>query len=112
MALPRIPIEQRFWTKVDPTGECWLWTASLHPKGYGQVSVRRPDGRPTMRRAHHIAWELTYGPKPPHLFVLHHCDTPRCVRPDHLFLGTQADNIADMVRKGRHRFGRRANIGI
>jgi hypothetical protein len=60
--------------------------------------------------AHRYAWELTYGPIPEGLSVLHRCDVPRCVRPDHLFLGTQADNLADMTAKGRRSAGERSGI--
>ena len=87
----------RFWSKVDkrsPKG-CWDWTASLRPDGYGQFSLG------TMVKANRASWLLSYGPIPQGLSVLHRCDNRRCVRPDHLFLGTQADNIRDMVAKGR-----------
>lgn len=86
----------RFWSKVDRSGECWLWTASVNVSGYGQVNFGK-----TMRRAHRIAWMLMNGPVPVDLCVLHRCDNRRCVRPDHLFLGTRPDNTADMVAKGR-----------
>jgi hypothetical protein len=92
-------IEERFWSHVDKSGECWLWTASKANKGYGQF-VRIHGKSPA--RAHRFAWELVNGPIPQGLCVLHHCDTPACVRPEHLFLGTKADNNADMRAKGRH----------
>lgn len=89
---------RRFWAKVDGDGECWLWTGCLMHKDYGQY--RSPDGRTIL--AHRMAWILTYGEIPDELCVLHVCDEPRCVRPDHLWLGTKADNNRDMAAKGRH----------
>ena len=90
---------ERFWAKVEKSDGCWLWAGAL-TKGYGQVSI---DKRNTY--AHRLSWEIHYGPIPKGLFVCHKCDTPRCVRPDHLFVGTCADNIADMWAKGRAKHG-------
>ena len=92
-------VAELFWRHVDkaPGDACWLWTASRNPKGYGQFHFR---DRST--HSHRVAWELTYGPIPEGMWCLHHCDNPSCVRPDHLFLGTAADNTADMMSKGRH----------
>lgn len=93
-----------FWAKVDKTGDCWLWTASTAGKGYGQIKV------PGTRRqvyAHRLSYELHCGPVLKGLAVLHRCDTPRCVNPKHLFLGTKGDNATDMQRKGRHLYGER-----
>lgn len=91
---------ERFWSKVDRTGECWLWTAS-RVRGYGRFGV----GKRT-RFATHVAWYLTHGVWPT-LPVLHRCDTPSCVRPDHLYLGTRAQNYADSRARGRHSHGER-----
>lgn len=90
---------ERFWPKVArQEGQgCWLWTASCRKDGYGQFHIRQGK----MVAAHRVAWELEHGPIPIGLSVLHQCDTPRCVRPSHLFLGTLADNMRDMVSKGR-----------
>lgn len=90
---------RRFWQHVDRTGACWRWTAGGNPDGYGitRVAGRRSVG------AHRRAWELLRGEIPAGLQVLHTCDHRWCVRPEHLFLGTQLDNIADMVAKGRSR---------
>lgn len=94
--------ECRFWAKVERGTGCWLWTAALHvskrSEAYGQVYYK---GRP--RRAHIVSWAIAHNGLIPTLSVLHHCDTPLCVRPDHLFLGTQADNMRDASDKGRLR---------
>lgn len=91
----------RFWGNVlkntNPDG-CWLWTSSVDAKGYGRVTVGQ-----VRIPAHRFSWELHYGAIPPRLWVLHHCDTPNCVRPDHLFLGDSDANVADMVSKGRNK---------
>ncbi len=92
---------KRFWSKVDKSGECWLWTASRKPNGYGQFTKK-----PLVFYAHRVAYEATYGPIPDGLNVCHRCDNPPCVRPDHLFLGTPLDNTRDKIAKGRARYGR------
>lgn len=90
------PIEERFWPKVRKTEGCWLWTASLDGSGYGRIQrIGAVTG------AHRVSWELHYGPIPSGMSVLHKCDVRNCVRPDHLFLGTNADNMRDMREKGR-----------
>lgn len=90
--------KERFWPKVQKTETCWLWTASANEQGYGRMTV---NGKGVA--AHRYSYELAYGPIPDGLNVLHRCDRPACVRPDHLFVGTQADNVVDMVTKGRQR---------
>lgn len=91
-------LADRFWSKVHKGAGCWEWTGSKNSKGYGRFHV---DGK--LRRAHRVAVFLTAGAWPPEeLQVCHHCDNPGCVRPDHLFIGTNRDNVIDKVRKGRH----------
>lgn len=92
----RIPLEQRFWAKVKKTEACWLWTAFASPDGYGVVRV---EGKNV--RAHRMSWVMANGSIPDDLCVCHHCDTPLCVRPEHLFLGTNKENTHDAMSKGR-----------
>lgn len=87
---------RRFWDKVEKTSRCWIWHGAVEPNGYGVVTR---GGRNV--RAHRYAWKISKGPIPDGLFVLHRCDYRICVRPAHLWLGTQADNMRDMVAKGR-----------
>ena len=91
-------IEERFWAKVDKSGECWEWTAGTYSTGYGQFWHGSGYGA-----AHRISWELHFGSIPDGLFVLHTCDNRKCIRPDHLFLGTKRDNAIDAIQKGRMR---------
>lgn len=89
----------KFWAKVDKSGECWMWTGAKN-KGYGMV--RRREFNQYQVQAHRYAWFLTHG-EWPELFVCHRCDNPSCVNPAHLFLGTAQDNFDDMRSKGRER---------
>lgn len=83
----------------EPNSGCWLWGKSVNKKGYGQISRSRKEG-PAL--AHCVSWQLAKGEIPQGLCVLHRCDVPCCVNPDHLWLGTKADNNRDMAGKGRH----------
>lgn len=100
--------EQRFWEKVDKSGECWTWEGKRQKRSGGQS--RHDYGiffyQSRWVKAHRFAYELSAGqPIPEGTVVCHSCDNPLCVRFDHLFLGSQADNIADMDAKGRRRVG-------
>ena len=97
----RQPLAQRFWAKVDTSGKCWLWTSNTDSHGYGQIAMPGPPPR-VPSPAHRVSWELHNGPIPEGMNVLHRCDNPPCVRPEHLFLGTRADNMADKMAKGRY----------
>jgi hypothetical protein len=99
------PMEERFWEKVCKTRGCWLWTACTDGKGYGSFTPRTNH----KMTAHRMSWVLTHGSIGKGYSVLHRCDNPLCVRPNHLFLGTQADNIADMVEKKRQAIGESCN---
>jgi hypothetical protein len=103
------PIADRFWEKVQRAeGDgCWLWNAGKDSKGYGVFHRCSNLGHRTIVAAHRMSWELVNGPVPEGLGVLHDCDTPACVRPDHLFLGTQLANIKDRDEKGRTAKGER-----
>lgn len=92
-------IEDRFWPKVQITPACWEWTASQNGRGYGQIG-RGCAGEGTAL-AHRVSYEIHHGDIPAGLIVRHKCDNRVCVNPDHLELGTHADNTQDMLERGR-----------
>ena len=100
--LTRPSVEDRFLAQVDKDGPngCWIWTGRLF-KGYGTFSIQRAPRQQTNIGAHRWAYTHWVGPIPDGLVVCHHCDTPPCVNPDHLFVGTHQDNAIDRERKGR-----------
>lgn len=90
------PVADRFWRHVEKSDGCWEWIGALDNDGYGRIR----DGRRN-RKAHRVAYELTYGPIPSGLIIRHTCDNPACVRPDHLLSGTHLDNAQDKCERGR-----------
>ena len=86
----------RFWEKVDKSGDCWEWTAYKNKAGYGVLGFKTGN-----KLAHRVSAKL-HGMVISGLFVCHHCDNPGCVNPEHLFVGTAKDNAVDMTRKGRN----------
>jgi len=101
-------IADRLWERVDrsaPDG-CWPWTGPAITNGYGCFSWQNRQVR-----THRVSYELHYGPIPEGMYVCHRCDNPLCVKPSHLFLGSPAVNVADMIGKGRSRSPRGAANG-
>lgn len=105
LALERIAIlTPRFWRKVDKSGHgCWLWTGAINGGNArrGHMCAGRRDGREFKILAPRLSWLIHYGAIPYGMLVCHRCDTPLCVRPDHLMLGTPQFNVRDMIHKGR-----------
>lgn len=95
--------EQRFWKKVSKTGYCWIWTGSQRRNGAYKRGNFRPGGTSEKITVARFSWFIHHGKIPKKMCVLHKCDNGLCVNPMHLFLGSKADNVHDMDRKGRRK---------
>jgi len=95
--MKKVPIEERFWKYVNKTDYCWEWVGCVGKRGYGVISRNCAT-----RTAHRVSYEINIGIIPAGMCVCHKCDNKLCVNPDHLWLGTLQDNIADMIKKGRN----------
>lgn len=98
----RASLQEAFWTYVTPgsKNDCWIWQGTKDKSGYGQVNFQYK-----LWKAHRVSYMIYHG-DPGELYVLHRCDNPACVNPNHLAAGTNEDNIRDMIRKGRNQNNR------
>ena len=108
----RGPLEKRLrgHLKIDAETGCHIWTGRRDANGYGHIGVQEPGQRQVHRRAHRVAWELANGPIPEGLVVMHMCDNPACCNPEHMRLGTRADNARDRAAKGRGKGARERDL--
>lgn len=99
--------QHRFWAFVSKSDGCWLWIGGKDRHGYGKFTVGlKRNGTQKTKLAHRVAWMYAHGTMPQRN-LLHRCDNPQCVRPDHMFVGTQKDNLMDAAQKGRTARGER-----
>lgn len=94
-------IRNLFWSHVEKGDSCWIWNGTVNQDGYGHFRPGSFSRGVKQWRAHRFAWHITFGSIPEGMLVCHRCDTPRCVNPDHLFIGSVADNREDCCSKNR-----------
>jgi len=104
---PYFPLEERFFRHVNKTPYCWQWTGASRKGSYGYIRI---NGR--LHKVNRVAWELFKGKIPDGKYVLHKCDNTKCVNPEHLWLGTQKENMADMKAKGRAKYVNGEDAGM
>lgn len=98
-------LAERFWSKVDKSGPCWLWTGATLKTGYGSIRINKKA-----ERAHRVSFEMAKGAIPGGMLIRHTCDEPRCVNPDHLILGTHSQNAIDACERGQHPCGEASKL--
>ena len=103
MSISAEDVARRFWPKVDKRGpdDCWNWTGAKWNFGHGAFSLVTTRNSEKQTGAHRVSYQLAFGPIPEGMLVCHSCDNPSCVNPRHLFVGSNLDNMRDMVAKGR-----------
>ncbi len=102
-------VMNRFWSKVDKTDTCWLWNGATEKGGYGILHTRKAYGTGYVK-VHRLSYEVHFGNIPKGLWVLHSCDNPPCVNPNHLSLGTHKDNMRQMSNRSRSVRGSASNF--
>ncbi len=102
----------KFWQRVNKQSpdECWNWTGATRRDGYGQISIPQPPQNAIFLRANRLSYFINFGVDPCDLEVCHKCDNPSCVNPEHLFLGTQNENVQDCINKNRKARGEKNGI--